>query len=177
MARERIRKKHRWWRAIGVLLAGVFVAVTGLYFYVSTNFETEADASLFGMTIADSTTRFYYCDTGTDHTYDASKIVELDETLKGTRHMLYCDYEDMPKKLIEAFVAIEDKRFFEHEGVDLYRSAAAAANYLLGFDDRFGASTITQQLVKNVTGNNEVTVKRKIQEMLYAYDLEKKLYI
>jgi penicillin-binding protein 1A len=81
----------------------------------------------------------------------------------------------MPQNLINAFVAIEDKRFFDHGGVDFYRTAGAAANYILGFDKRFGASTITQQLIKNVSGKNDISVKRKIQEILWALDLERKM--
>lgn len=175
MASGKTRKKHIIWKVLAVMSALILVATAGLALYVQATFETEVDLSLFGMQIADSTTRFYYCDSGVDHTYDETKIVELDETLKGARQILYSDYDSMPTKLIQAFVAIEDKRFFEHDGVDLYRTVAAAANYLLGFDDRFGASTITQQLIKNVTGNNEITVRRKLQEILYAYDLEDKL--
>lgn len=171
----RKRKKHIFWKVLLILLLLMLLFAAGVAIYIGSTFETEVDMSLFGMDIADSTTRFYYCDSGIDHTYDETKIVELDETLKGARHILYCDYADIPDYLIKAFVAIEDKRFFEHEGIDLYRSVAAAANYVLGFDDRFGASTITQQLVKNVTGNDEITVKRKLQEILYAYDLEKKM--
>lgn len=175
MKAERKRKKHVLRIFLSVAFATTLLLVLGLSVIVYTRFETEVDTSLFGMQIADSTTRFYYCDSGVDHTYDEARVVELDETLKGTRTILYCQFEDMPTALWQAFVAIEDKRFFEHEGVDAYRTVAAAANYFLGFDRRFGASTITQQLIKNVTGNNEISVERKLQEMLYAYDLERKM--
>lgn len=170
------RGKGRIFLRILLILAVVaLLTVGGLVLYIRATFETEIDASLFGMEIVDATTRFYYCDTGVDHHYDEAAVVELEETLKGSRRILYTEPDSIPDALVQAFVAIEDKRFYEHDGVDLYRTAAAAANYVLGFDDRFGASTITQQLIKNVTGNNEVTVERKIQEILFAYDLEKKL--
>jgi len=162
-------------RIAAIMAMAVVLFVTGIIIYIRMNYETEVDLSQFGMEIADSTTRFYYCDSGIDHCYDETTVTELDETLKGSRRILYVDYEQIPQHLIHAFVAIEDKRFFDHDGVDLYRSAGAAANYILGFDDRFGASTITQQLIKNVTGNNEITVKRKLQEILWAFDLEKSM--
>lgn len=146
-----------------ILAIAIFLAV-----YIFTNFETEVDMSMFGTEILDSTTRFYYCNAD-------GEPVELDETLRGSRKMLFSSYEDIPKDLINAFIAIEDKRFFNHNGVDFYRTAGAIANYIFNFDGRFGASTITQQLIKNVSGNDEITVKRKIQEILWAFDLEKKM--
>ncbi len=174
-AKAERRKGRIFWRILLILAAVVLLATGGLAIYIFATFETEIDASLFGMEITDATTRFYYCDTGVDHRYDEAAVVELAETLKGSRRILYAEMDVIPDTLAKAFIAIEDKRFYKHDGVDLYRTVAAAANYLLGFDDRFGASTITQQLIKNVTGNNEVTVKRKLQEILFAYDLEKKL--
>ncbi len=87
----------------------------------------------------------------------------------------YIEYPDIPEPLINAFIAIEDKRFYSHQGVDWKRTLAAAANRFLGFSGRFGASTITQQLVKNLTGQNEITVKRKLREIFYATDLERRM--
>ena len=82
----------------------------------------------------------------------------------------------MPQNLIDAFVAVEDKRFYEHEGVDWLRTAKAMLNYIFKFDNTsFGGSTITQQLIKNLTGNNETTPKRKIEEVFRAVDLENRL--
>ena len=78
---------------------------------------------------------------------------------------------DMPDHLINAFIAIEDKRFMEHNGVDLPRSAKAAVNYLTG-GERMGGSTITQQLVKNLTGRDEATVDRKLREGFAAMHIE-----
>ena len=88
---------------------------------------------------------------------------------------IWTPYEQFPEHLIHAFVAIEDHRYFDHSGVDLLRTGKAALNYFLHFSDRnFGGSTITQQLVKNITGNNRVKIKRKINEVFSAWDLEKR---
>ncbi len=85
---------------------------------------------------------------------------------------IYVAYEEIPAHLINAFVAIEDKHFWEHGGVDLLRTARAGAAYLGGHAS-FGASTITQQLVKNLTGEDEITAERKLTEIFRAMDLER----
>ena len=162
------KKKHRFLKFITVVFALVLLAVAAGAVYIFTKYETEVDMSMFGSEILDSTTRFYYLSS-------SGEQIELDETLRGSRKILYSEYEQIPQDLVNAFVAIEDKRFFEHSGVDIYRTVGAAANHFLGFDKRFGASTITQQLIKNVSGKDEVTVERKIQEILWAFDLEKKM--
>ncbi len=88
----------------------------------------------------------------------------------------WCSLYDMPNNLSNAFIAIEDKRFYEHSGVDVLRTCKAIINYIFGKDKHsFGGSTITQQLIKNLTGDNQATVKRKIEEVLRAINLETKL--
>ena len=77
------------------------------------------------------------------------------------------NYEDIPEDLINATVAIEDRRFWEHNGVDWKRTAAAIL-YMFTGQDIQGGSTITQQLIKNITDDNDVTVKRKVTEIFRA---------
>ncbi|MBO4980147.1 MAG: transglycosylase domain-containing protein [Clostridia bacterium] len=154
-----------------VLLLTVGIGAT----YILTNYELSADLSLLDIKLTDATTRFYYYNEGPDRTYEEASLTEFDETLHGERKYVYRSIDQFPEDLIHAFVAIEDKRFYEHSGVDWYRTLGATANYVLNFDDRFGASTITQQLVKNATGHNEITVERKLQEILWAIDIEKKI--
>ena len=72
-----------------------------------------------------------------------------------------------------AFVAVEDKRFYSHKGVDWIRVAGAIKNDLLSLSFREGASTITQQLVKNTHLSNKKTVKRKIEEIRIARKIER----
>ena len=101
--------------------------------------------------------------------------VELeDQRIYGAENSLWASYDEIPTYLREAFIAIEDKRFMTHKGVDWKRTAGAVLNFFLGFDDSsYGGSTITQQLIKNLTGNNEPTIQRKVQEILTALNLEK----
>lgn len=89
------------------------------------------------------------------------------------RLSVYVPYDDFPPHLVAAFVAIEDKRFFSHAGVDLLRTAEAGLNYISGQGRSFGASTITQQLIKNLTGRDEYTLDRKFTEIFQALELEK----
>ena len=72
-------------------------------------------------------------------------------------------------------MSIEDKRFYKHRGVDWKRTVSAGANYFLKFSNSYGGSTITQQLIKNVTDEDDFSLQRKIQEIFWALDLETKL--
>lgn len=85
------------------------------------------------------------------------------------------NYEGIPQQLADAFVAIEDKRFFEHDGVDWKRTVSAFANMFFHFySSNQGGSTITQQLVKNLTGDNSQKPSRKVREIMRARYLESK---
>ena len=81
--------------------------------------------------------------------------------------------ENIPENLIHATIAIEDKRFYEHQGVDWITTVKACFFMFFGNGDR-GGSTITQQLVKNATGENSYTVQRKVLEIFRASDLEQR---
>lgn len=85
----------------------------------------------------------------------------------------WVEYEDIPENLIKATIAIEDKRFFEHQGVDWVTTMKACFFMFFGNGDR-GGSTITQQLIKNVTGENSYTVQRKVLEIFRATEFEKR---
>ena len=82
-------------------------------------------------------------------------------------------FNDIPKNLINAYVAIEDERYYKHFGIDIKRTTAAIGSYIIHFGkSNFGGSTITQQLVKNMTGENSNSVSRKIKEWIKATQLE-----
>ena len=93
------------------------------------------------------------------------------QELYSEENRVWVKYEDIPKAMIEAQVAIEDKRFWEHNGVDWYRTGGAVFTILSG-RSQFGGSTITQQLIKNVTDDNEVSLTRKLREIFRALKLE-----
>ena len=85
------------------------------------------------------------------------------------------DIEDIPQHVRDAFVCIEDERFYSHEGVDYKRTFAAFANMFMHiYDTQQGGSTITQQLIKNLTGDDDPSPSRKIREIFRAMQFEKK---
>ena len=100
---------------------------------------------------------------------------EVISTLSGERELYYVKYEDIPSDVIDAIVTIEDKRYFQHEGVDFIANVRAAMA-LIQNEGKVtqGASTITQQLARNIFLTNEVTMERKIKEIFIASEMEKK---
>ena len=86
----------------------------------------------------------------------------------------YTKYEDISENIISTFVAVEDKRFFDHKGVDYTRIIGASIKNLMAFKFKEGASTITQQLIKNTHLTNEKSISRKLKEIKLAKELEKK---
>ncbi|HVH86893.1 MAG TPA: PBP1A family penicillin-binding protein [Terriglobales bacterium] len=83
-------------------------------------------------------------------------------------------YDDMPPVLVNAILSIEDRRFFQHNGVNYYRLAGAALNDLRG-GHRQGGSTLTMQLARGFFLTPQQTLKRKLEEMLIAVELEQRL--
>ena len=98
--------------------------------------------------------------------------IELWQKLHASTDWKNAEYEDIPQPLIHAAVAIEDKRFYEHQGVDWFTTVKAFANMFFG-DETVGGSSITQQLIKNRTGKDSVTVQRKVLEFFQAVIVEK----
>ena len=173
------RKLRTVWRifmaAICVVLLGLAVAITAAGLWMEKAFAADVDLERFAATEAANAPPVFYRYRFTDRANRVGEEEQITEGVSVAKTAPYAPYREIPEDMIHAIVAIEDKRFFEHRGVDWYRTAAAGLNYVLGFSDRFGASTITQQLVKNVTGENEVSVRRKVQEVFFARDLERSL--
>lgn len=107
-----------------------------------------------------------------------SKIVDkngtLIEQIETEEYREIVPYEQMPQYLIDAFVSAEDKRFFEHDGIDFFGILSSLYGFVKNGDMR-GASTLTQQLVRNVYLNNDVNWKRKIQEIYMSLLIEDEL--
>ena len=96
------------------------------------------------------------------------------ESLHASENRIWANIDEIPKDLQHAFVAIEDERFYKHSGVDLKRTFAAVLNFVnISSDETFGGSTITQQVIKNLSGDNEQTVSRKVQEIRRAWYVER----
>ncbi|MDD6807756.1 MAG: transglycosylase domain-containing protein [Oscillospiraceae bacterium] len=99
---------------------------------------------------------------------DNNKPYEL-ARLHGEENRIWVDLDKIPKEVQNAFICLEDKRFYNHSGVDWIRTLKA----VLTLGKSGGGSTITQQLIKNLTDENQATISRKFNEILYALNLEK----
>lgn len=98
------------------------------------------------------------------------------QRLHGTENRIWVGIDKVPQYLKDAFISIEDERFETHSGVDWKRTAAAVGNKLLKFDSsEFGGSTITQQLIKNVTNDKGRNAMRKFREIVRALLVERQL--
>ncbi|MBQ9131205.1 MAG: transglycosylase domain-containing protein, partial [Clostridia bacterium] len=162
------------WVVLTVLVLTVGMAVLGTGIFIHARFQREIPTELFRFSMNGQLPRFYVY--RFESRVDRVGIrEELPTGYFAQTQSSYVSDSQLPDLLKHAFISIEDKRFYRHHGVDWYRTVAAGCNFVLGFSDSFGASTITQQLVKNVTGSSEVTLSRKMQEILYALDLERKM--
>ncbi|MCD7852679.1 MAG: penicillin-binding protein, partial [Oscillospiraceae bacterium] len=157
--------------ALRVILTVLMVfVITALLFacifayYVKTELDSQLKITLEDASLSLSSTILYTDADGTSH--------ELD-TLISTENRIWVDYENLPYGMEQAAVAIEDKRFYEHKGVDWYRTAGAFVQMFLSMSNDFGGSTITQQLIKNNTENDADLVSRKLLEIFQALELEK----
>ena len=146
-----------------VAIAGIITFATVLAYILS--MRNQAALELQKTTIDLKYTTFVYAENeeGIEEEYMAFYNIE---------NRVWVDYADIPKAMKDAQVAIEDKRFFEHKGVDIKGTGAAIFGLVTG--DNRGGSTITQQLIKNITGENQVSLNRKIKEIFSALALEKK---
>ena len=135
--------------------------------YVQTIILPQAKQTLSSIKVFDvnESSTMYYTDKNT------GELVEM-RSLYGSENRVWVEYKDIPKSLINATIAIEDKRFYKHPGVDWIRTGYGVISMFTGRDIQ-GGSTLTQQLIKNLTQNDEVTVKRKVQEIFTALEFEK----
>ncbi|WP_143382907.1 transglycosylase domain-containing protein [Flavonifractor sp. An100] len=160
------RRKDRMstvWKVLGtLLLVGICTEAIMCCFaavYIKTVIMPQVDLSLDDFQLGENSIMLYQ----DKETGEYKELV----TLLNTTSSIWVDYEDMPENLINAAIAIEDKRFWTHPGVDWKRTTKAVLDMFTG-GDISGGSTITQQLIKNLTGYNETTVKRKIIEIFRA---------
>lgn len=147
------------------MIAGVIVGIV-FVMYLKANIDPRLDIEDLKAE-QDATSKFYYMD-------EDGNAVELEEErIHGSENRIWASSSEIPDYVKEAFVAIEDHRFWDHQGVDWYRTLGAVKNFFIPSGSSFGGSTITQQLVKNLTGEDDVTIQRKVQEIFRALYVEK----
>lgn len=144
-----------------IIVIMVCIVATVLAVYVLDFADNSYDANLRDVEM--KYTSFVYG-------YDAdNSLVEI-KRLAADENRVWVNYEDISENIINAVIASEDKRFYTHKGVDWYRTAGA----FFSNGDGGGGSTITQQLIKNITGDDEVSWERKLREIFRALSLEEK---
>ncbi len=146
------------------LVAGVFIAAVMGWFGGVEDLDIPALTS-------DASSQIFYV--------DANGTQQHITTLTSAQNKVWVDADQIPQHMKDAFVAIEDERFYSHSGFDWRRTMKALVAYIgnqfSGKASTFGGSTITQQLVKNLTGDDDRTAARKIREISQAVNLEKQI--
>lgn len=147
-----------------VIVIAMCIVVTGLALYITQFAESDFDMSLEDAEL--NTSSFVYA-------YDAEGNEVMIKQLSSDQNRVPISLTELPSHVIYAFIAVEDARFFDHEGVDWKRTiAVTVSTFINGMGD--GGSTITQQLVRDITNDKDITIGRKLREIFRALELEKK---
>ena len=109
----------------------------------------------------------------TSHIYVSDENQEFQEYLSihGIENRVQVNLDKIPRSMQDAIIAIEDKRFLKHAGVDFVRTFGAVFSLLSGRNS-YGGSTITQQLVKNLSSDEDISLTRKVREFSRSLSLE-----
>jgi len=169
-------KKKKQGRRVAGIMAGIFgtllligVCTTVMLFVIFMQYVEslkpvlQVDANDYTMNLS---SMIYYRDSDTGAWKELQRV-------HGTEDRIWVDIQDMPEEMWQAAVAIEDERFFLHEGVDWWRTGGAVVNMFVGMKNTFGGSTITQQTLKNITEDDDPYVNRKVREIFRALEFEK----
>lgn len=183
--RERTRKKQGKQRFLKmfltVMLVGIItvsIVVGTFLIYAFTMVDGTMDVNLNDLEL-NFTTTIYVEDKESDQWVEYQRLhgefnriwMPYNETMAKDKENT--EYDGIPQKLVDAFVAIEDKRFHTHYGVDWKRTFGAVINTVIPiYSSKQGGSTITQQLVKNLTDDRDQSAMRKVREIMRARHLE-----
>lgn len=146
---------------IALVCGFVFVCMLGDYLQEDIIPQAGMDMNKLGLELNST---IYYI--------DSNNQIQIQQNIHSNINRKWAYYDDIPEDMINAAVAIEDHRFYQHQGVDWVTTLQACARMFFG-DDSAGGSSITQQLVKNITQNDSITVQRKVLEIFQATQLEK----
>lgn len=173
--RDRRRKRRKVRRIIVSYLLVIFllIGVIGGYYVYEKFGKNLLEYREEAIELVENSSEETFRQDETSIVYDANGNLLREVT--GEKEVYYKKYDEIPAYFVEAMVSVEDRRFYEHNGVD-YEGIARAAYILFRNDGQItqGASTITQQLARGVFLTNEISYERKLKEMFIAWELEKK---
>lgn len=167
-----VDKKKKYIKIIALIillltiLAALIFVIMLLTVYRGISFS--GDEMLFDNAKSFNSTVFY-----ANESSDGGEYIPTVIETGGNMRKIFYSLDEISPYLKSGFVAVEDKKFYGHNGIDLMRTLYATVNYLFGGSHRFGASTITQQVIKNISGDNKLSVKRKLQEIIRALHIER----
>lgn len=153
-------------KIVAVLTVLGIVGMSGVIVWATWGMDFEFDDSFSKLGMNLSSVVYYE---------DEDNNLKYYERLIADQNRIWVDAEKVPQYLKDAFVSIEDQRFYKHGGVDIKRTTGAVINELFKGGSSYGGSTITQQLVKNITVDWEHSKARKIREMVRAVIIERKM--
>ncbi len=153
-----------------VLLLILIAAVT--FYYVSGYAEQISGLKSEANSIVRKSTTGTFRQIETSEVYDING--EIISVLKGEKDVYYITYDEIPDDAVKALVSIEDKKFFEHNGIDYKGILRALISLIRDKEITQGGSTITQQLARTMFLSSEKTWQRKVEEIYIASELEKK---
>lgn len=169
---------ERFFKKLTVLLSALLIAATVMLIAIIPSYaKSEKKLDLFSANKIAGNIKNMEINM-TTVIYVKGKDGEWEEyrRLHGSENRLWVGIDKMPEQLGNAFIAIEDETFFDNKGVNWKRTLGAVANKLFKFDDtEFGGSTITQQLIKNVTNDKDRDITRKVREIARALLISRKL--
>lgn len=155
-----------------IALTLVLIAGTLLFFYVKYNKELTRYGNEAREIVENSNVDSFKQELNGKIFYDDGKVLSY---LKSGKNLHYIEFDKIPKHVANAFVAVEDRRFYKHNGIDKKGILRVLFNFVRSRGKRLaGASTITQQLSRNIFLTHEVSLERKVKEAFIALNLEKK---
>ncbi len=177
---QRLGRVDTWGRAVGRLVLLVFVIAGAGVLLAASLSPTASVASTAIAAVDRDVLDFPPLPEGLAQPPERSVVLARDGSvlaiLHGVENRKLVDLDDVPRRVLDAVLATEDARFFEHEGVNWRAIARAGFGNLRAGKVTSGGSTITQQLVKNaVLKDTSRTVTRKLREAVYAIELERRL--
>ncbi len=153
----------RFFTSIVLIIFFTFALILGsLAVYKSSLLENDIALNINASKMA--LTSFIYVNDENGNPQEYQKVHKLE-------NRIWVDFQDIPDNMKNAVIAVEDKRFYNHRGVDWKRTFGAMLKLLSGTQS-YGGSTLTQQLIKNITEDNQVSLARKAREIFRAIQLE-----